>query len=140
MPGPLSAEFVMRISALVSLTLVLSPCLADDAVSKPVTPAEAAKLIDKKVTVEMAVKSTGKSRGVFFLNSEEDYRSESNFTAFINATGAKRFHEAKIDDPAAHFKGKTVRVTGTVTLYRDKPEIVVEDPKQVEIVEKPERP
>jgi DNA/RNA endonuclease YhcR with UshA esterase domain len=120
--------------------LVLSPCLPDDTASKPVTPAEAAKLIGKKVTVEMAVKSTGKSRGVFFLNSEEDYRSAGNFTAFINATAAKRFREAKIDDPAAHFKGKTVRVTGTVKLYRDKPEIVVEDPKQVEIVEKPKQP
>jgi hypothetical protein len=93
--------------ALITLVFVLSPCLGDDAASKPITPAEAAKLIDKKVTVEMAVKSTGKSRGVFFLNSEEDYRSASNFTVFSNATGAKKYREAKIDDPAVHLKGKT---------------------------------
>jgi DNA/RNA endonuclease YhcR with UshA esterase domain len=130
----------MRLSALVSLALVLSPCLADDAVLKPVTPPEAAKLVDKKVTVEMAVKSTGKGRGVFFLNSEVDHRSAVNFTAFINEAGAEKFREAKVDDPAAHFKGKTVRVTGTVKLYRDKPEIVVEDPKQVEVVEKSKQP
>jgi hypothetical protein len=69
------------------------------------------QLIDKKVTVEMVVKSTGKSRGVFFLNSEKDYRSESNFTAFINATGAKRFHEAKIDDPASSQSGSSAGVS-----------------------------
>jgi hypothetical protein len=129
-PEPIHAESVMRFSALVSLVLVLPTCHADDAVLKPVTPAEAAKLIDKKVTVEMAVKSTGKGRGVFFLNSEEDHRSAGNFTAFINEAGAEKFREAKVDDPAAHFKGKTVRVTGTVKLYRDKPEIVVEDPSR----------
>jgi DNA/RNA endonuclease YhcR with UshA esterase domain len=127
----------MPLSALAALVLFLPPCLADAAGSKPVTPAEAAKLVDKKVTVEMEVKSTGKSRGVFFLNSEDDYRSGKNFAAFINKEGTQKFKDAGIDDPAAHFKGKTIRVTGTVKLYREKPEIVIEDPKQVEVVEKP---
>jgi DNA/RNA endonuclease YhcR with UshA esterase domain len=108
----------------------------DDKDTKPVTPAEAAKLVDKKVTVEMEVKSTGKASGVYFLDSEEDFKSETNFTKFISKEGAMKFKEAKVDDPAAQFKGKTVRVTGTVKLYRDKPEIAVDDTKQIEIVEK----
>jgi DNA/RNA endonuclease YhcR with UshA esterase domain len=90
--------------------------------------------------VEMEVKSAGKSEGVFFLNSEADFRSEKNFTALIKKDAAKKFKEAKIDDPAAHFKGKTIRVSGTVKLYRDNPEIVVEDPKQVAVVEKRNEP
>jgi DNA/RNA endonuclease YhcR with UshA esterase domain len=126
----------MRCCALGVLILFLAPALADDKEVKTVTPAEAAKLVGQKVTVEMEVTSTGKSQGVFFLNSEEDHRSEKNFTAFINKDGAKKFGEAKIDDPAAHFKGKTVRVTGTVKLYREKPEIVVEDPEQIKVVDR----
>jgi DNA/RNA endonuclease YhcR with UshA esterase domain len=130
----------MRCAALLTLVFFLVPALADDKAAKPVTPAEAAKMVDKKVTVEMEVKSAGKGRGVFFLNSEEDYRSDENFTGFINQDGAKKFQEAKIDDPAAHYKGKTVRITGTVKLYRDKPEIVIDDPKQVEVVKKDKEP
>jgi DNA/RNA endonuclease YhcR with UshA esterase domain len=130
----------MRCHALVALILFLAPAPAEDKAPKPITPAEAAKLVGKEVTVEMEVKSAGKGQGVFFLNSEEDFRSEKNFTGFINKEGAKKFQEAKIDDPAAHFKGQTVRITGTVKLYRDKPEIVIEDPKQVEVVKKDKGP
>jgi DNA/RNA endonuclease YhcR with UshA esterase domain len=40
-----------------------------------------------------------------------------------------------IADPAEHFKGKKVRATGTVKLHKERPEIAVEDPKQIELVE-----
>src|SRR5207253_3150490 len=36
-----------------------------------------------------------------------------------------KFKEAKIEDPATCFKGKTVRVTGEVVLYQGKPQIAV---------------
>jgi DNA/RNA endonuclease YhcR with UshA esterase domain len=127
----------MRLLVTVLAVVILAPvAAADDKDDKPITPAEAAKMADKKVTVEMEVKSVGKSKDVFFLNSEEDFKSAKNFTAFINADGVKKFKEAKIDDIQEHFKGKTVRVTGTVKLYNEKPEIVVDDPKQIVIVEK----
>ena len=32
-------------------------------------------------------------------------------------------------------KGKTVKVTGTVSLYQERPQIVISDPKQIEVVE-----
>jgi micrococcal nuclease len=127
----------MRLSALlVALVIVAPAAAADDKEVKPVTPADAAKMVDKKATVEMEVKSVGKGNGVFFLNSEEDYKSDKNFTIFISRDGAKKFKEAKVDDPTAQYKGKTVRVSGTVVLYKEKPEIVVDDPKQIEAVEK----
>jgi DNA/RNA endonuclease YhcR with UshA esterase domain len=127
----------MRIGAILfGLVLVVPVLAADEKDNKPVTPAEAAKMVDKKVTVEMEIKSVGKGRDVYFLNSEEDYKSDKNFTLFINEDGVKKFKEAKIEDFTAQYKGKTVRVTGTVKLYREKPEIVVEDPKQIEMVEK----
>ena len=39
----------------------------------------------------------------------------------------------KIDDPALHFKGKTIRVTGVVTLKDNRPRIEVDDPGQIEV-------
>ena len=42
----------------------------------------------------------------------------------------------KIDEPMTHYRGKTVRVTGTVSLFNDRPQIVVEDAGQITVVEK----
>jgi hypothetical protein len=39
-----------------------------------------------------------------------------------------------IDDPAGHFKGKTIRVQGVVTVKDDRPRIEVDDPQQIETV------
>jgi hypothetical protein len=63
--------------------------------------------------------------------SESDFRKEGNFTLFIGNAAAAKFKNVGIDDPAEHFKGKKVRATGTVKLYRNRPEIVIEDPNQV---------
>ena len=71
-----------------------------------------------------------------FLDSETDYKDEKNMAVVINEEGAARFKKAGIEEPAGHFKGKTIRVTGTVTLFNDRPRIVVSDPAQVTIVEK----
>lgn len=109
-------------------------CLSD---SPAMSPAEAAKRVGEKVTVEMEVKSVGRGKsGVFFLNSESNYRSADNFVLFIGKTGATRFRKAGIPDPAAHFYGKRVRATGTVEQYKDRPEIAIEDPKQIEMAKK----
>jgi DNA/RNA endonuclease YhcR with UshA esterase domain len=126
----------MRICAAI-LALAFLPALAtadDDA--KPLTPEAAAKKVNEKCTVEMEVRSTGKGEGVFFLNSKEDFKAPDNFTIFINKEGVGRLKEAKIEDPASHYKNKKIRVSGTVKLYRDKPEIVVEKAEQIQVVER----
>jgi DNA/RNA endonuclease YhcR with UshA esterase domain len=107
--------------------------LAQDAA--PLTPADAAKKVDQKVTVEFEVKSTGGKTAVY-LNSEADFKSDKNFTVFLPAKAVEKFKAAKVDDPAVHFKGKTVRVTGTVTLFKEKPQIKVDGPDQIKLVEK----
>jgi DNA/RNA endonuclease YhcR with UshA esterase domain len=101
----------------------------------PLTPADAAKKVDQKVTVEFQVKSTGGKTAVY-LNSEEDFKSDKNFTVFLPTKAVEKFKAKKVDDPAAHFKGNTVRVTGTVTLFKEKPQIKVEGPDQITVVEK----
>jgi hypothetical protein len=56
----------------------------------------------------------------------------------ITDVGKGRFGEAKLDDPAGHFKGKTIRVTGKVIVKGSQPQIEVDDPQQVEVVCTPE--
>ena len=70
-----------------------------------------------------------------FSNSESNYKDANNFTLFINAEGLKKFKDANIADPAAHFNGKTVQVSGKVVLHRNRPEIVITGPEQIKIVE-----
>jgi hypothetical protein len=43
--------------------------------------------------------------------------------------------QTKIADPAAHFKGKFIRVTGMVVMKDNQPQIEVDDPIQIEIVD-----
>jgi DNA/RNA endonuclease YhcR with UshA esterase domain len=132
--------FEMRICG-IAVALVLPALALGEAEDrkpdvKPLTPEAAAKKIDETCTVQMNVKSTGKGKGVFFLNSKEDYKDTDNFTVFISKTGVEKLKETKIDDPAAHFKDKTILVTGRVKLYRDKPEIVVEKADQIQVLQK----
>jgi hypothetical protein len=96
--------------------ITLAVVNADDAKNdaKPLTPEMAAKKIGEKCTVQMEVKSTGKGKGVVFLNSKADYKAADNFTASIDKVGVEKLKEAKIDDPAAYYKGKTVLATGMV--------------------------
>ena len=115
--------------------LWLSIALAEDQ-SKPISPAEAAKKVNEEVTVRMQVKSAALRGGVCFLNSEEDFRNANNFTIFMDKKSLAKFKEAKIDDPAAQFKAKTVQVKGKVTLYRDRPEIKLSGPDAIKVVEK----
>jgi hypothetical protein len=133
-------EILMRYTVLMlALVLTCSLLLADDKSQKPITPAEAAKMVDQQCTVEMKVQSTGKSRTLVFLNSEENYRDDKNFTVVIFEKGLEGLKKQKIDDPATHYKGKTVRVTGTVTLYNQKPQIKVEDAEQIQVVDTKEK-
>ena len=134
----------MRLILLVLLSVVPAFALAQEASSKPLTPAEAAKKVEMKVTVEMEVKSTG-GRNNAYLNSHADFRDAANFTIFIPQGALPKFAAAKIDKPAEYYKGKTIQVTGTVTLYdtpssavkhETKPQIRVQDPAQIKVVEK----
>jgi DNA/RNA endonuclease YhcR with UshA esterase domain len=127
----------MRLCGIV-LALVFISTLAtgDEQHAKPVTPEAAAKKVSEKCTVEMEVKSTGKGNGVFFLNSKQDFRDATNFTVFINKASVEKLKEAKIEDPATYFKNQRIKVTGTVQLYRDKPEIIVEKAEQIQVIEK----
>lgn len=107
---------------------------------KLLSPEEAIKQVDRKVTVEMevkAVKNRVEKRGEIYLDSETDFRDAKNLGVVVTRIGLVRFKKEGIDDPAVHFKGKTIRVKGTVILKEDRPRIEIDDPNQIQIVKKP---
>ena len=104
---------------------------------KPMSPVDAIKKVNEKVTVEMTVKASKnrlEKRGEIYLDSEDDFHDPKNLGIVISKTGAAAFAKAFVEEPAGHFKGKTIRVTGTVIIKEKRPRIEVEDPKQIEIV------
>jgi alkaline phosphatase D len=96
-----------------------------------ITPADAAKKIGEKVTVQFEAASTGQTKDGkrIFINSDKDRSFTIVLTGKILSEG--KFKDKKPDD----YKGKTVRVKGSVSEFNKKPQIVVEDEENLEIVE-----
>jgi endonuclease/exonuclease/phosphatase family metal-dependent hydrolase len=102
-----------------------------------VKPADAAKHLNGLCTIELEVRAANVQSGaqpIGFLNSEADFRSPDNFTIVVFSDALEKFRAAGVADFAAHFQGKKIRVTGQVTERRERLQIVVADPKQIEIV------
>ena len=104
---------------------------------KPLGPALARKKVGQKVTVEMTVRAAKdrlQKRGEIYLDSETNFRDEKNFAVVITKAGAANLKQAGINDPAAHFKDKIIRATGTMKLVQDIPRIEIDDITQIKIV------
>lgn len=110
-----------------------SPILAET--PKPSLPdgvipwSEAANHYGRKVVIEGEVSATYRSEGVCFLNFNPDYNKD--FFAVIPSSAFLQFPP----DPETFYKGKRVRITGTVKEYRGRPQILMDSPKQIEIIE-----
>src|SRR3954452_7396046 len=101
----------------------------------PLSPQEAAGRVNEQVTVEMlvrAAKNCGHCSQIF-LDSEEDHHDPRNMAVAVTGTGKGKFKEEKVADPAGRFKGRVIRVTGVVTLKDNRPQIEVDDPRQIEV-------
>jgi DNA/RNA endonuclease YhcR with UshA esterase domain len=121
--------------AMFAIMIGLSSVWAAEA-PKALTPAEAVMKVNEEVTLQMEVKSASKRETSCFLNSEADFKDAKNFTLFIDKDALAKFKDAKIDDPATHFKGKLIEVKGKVTLFKDKAQIKISGPDAIKIVEK----
>ncbi|MBL9123324.1 MAG: hypothetical protein JNG90_06795 [Planctomycetaceae bacterium] len=110
----------------------------DDPPPKKIAPHEAAAHVGAKCVVEMEVRSSRRGENpIVFLNSEEDFRVDRNFTVVIFEAGLERFRDQGVTDPAAHFAGKRIRVTGTIEEFKGRPQIRADQPRQIEIVNPP---
>jgi hypothetical protein len=100
------------------------------------SPVEAIKRVNESVTVEMLVQRTKCCTGSrqVFLDSEPNHRDPMNLGVVVTEAGRAKFSEAGIDDPTAHFKGKTIRVRGVVIRMEKGPYIEVSEPGQIEVV------
>jgi uncharacterized protein (TIGR03067 family) len=103
--------------------------------TEPIGPGEAAKRIGQEVRLRMKVKSAAMRGQMCFLNSEQNFRDEANFTVFVGPEALAKFKELKIEDPAAHFEGKTVLVVGKVSLFRDRPQLSLDAPEKISVID-----
>jgi DNA/RNA endonuclease YhcR with UshA esterase domain len=89
------------------------------------TATEAAKHVGETATVTDRVDGVHQSgKGNIFLNMGGKYPNQA-FTAFIPASSAAQFSQPQ------QYEGRTVAVSGKITLYRGKPEIIVTSPSQI---------
>ncbi|MFO0846981.1 MAG: hypothetical protein U0871_00270 [Gemmataceae bacterium] len=97
------------------------------------TAAEALGKVGQTVTVQFPVRAGRTFPGKrILLNSERDFRSKDNFTVVLQGGAlAGPFANASFEET---FQNKTIRATGKVVLYKDAPQIQLEDPKGIEIV------
>ncbi|MBL7222828.1 MAG: hypothetical protein ISS72_03150 [Candidatus Brocadiae bacterium] len=90
---------------------------------------DAAKHVGEYSTVEGTIVGSYNSGKACFLNFASDWRH--TFTAVIFARRFAAFPER----PEEHYRGRRVRVTGLVVEYRGKPEIVLDSPDQIEVLD-----
>jgi hypothetical protein len=102
--------------------------LAASAIAQSVaicTATESAKHVGEIATVTDRVDGVHQSsKGNIFLNMGGKYPNEA-FTAWIPAASAGQFSNPQ------QYEGKTVAVSGKITLYHGKPEIVVTNVSQI---------
>lgn len=107
------------------IVLLCSPIAAQ----KKLSAAEAKDHVGETATVCGTVASTryaASTRGQpTFLNVDKSYPNQI-FTIVI--WGSNR---GKFGSPEIEFRGKHICVTGEITDYRGKPEIIADDPKQI---------
>ncbi|MDK2892957.1 thermonuclease family protein [Methanohalophilus sp.] len=92
---------------------------------------DAGRYVGETKIVEGFVVSTSKveDKGIIFLNFHDPY--EGYFSVVIWSDDWDKFP----DSPDSMYYGKKVRVTGLIQEYSGSPEIIVNEPSQIEIVE-----
>jgi DNA/RNA endonuclease YhcR with UshA esterase domain len=102
------------------LTLAATPALA-----QTVAPNDAKAHVGQTVTIQGAVSDVYTARsGTTFVNLGGRY-PDSAFTAVIFAGDSEKF-------PTVHaLNGKTVDITGPISLYKGKPEIILKSADQL---------
>ena len=86
----------------------------------------------------MRVAATGVSKAseLIFLNSEEAWTSEENFTIVLDRKAQETLKQQGVDDVRRHFEGQSIRIAGTLSLYRDRPQIIVSDAGKIQLTKR----
>ena len=83
----------------------------------------------------MRVVATGASKNseLVFLNSAEDRTSAENFTVVLDRKAQQGLKDKGIADVRRQFEARPIRVVGTLSLFREQPQIIVADARKIEI-------
>lgn len=104
------------------LAIFAAPASAE---TQTITPADAKAYVGQTVTVEGAVGNVATANsGTVFIDLGGRY-PDNGFAAVIFAADRGKFPDVKT------FVGKTVDITGAVSLYRGKPEIILKSADQM---------
>lgn len=128
---------VTSVMSLIAWTLFVCDIAAPG--ESPITPTQALQSIGKPhVVVEMTVQKSKdrlEKRGLIYLDSEVDFANANNLGVAISAGTAAKMCESGIADPAAHFLGKRIRVSGCVMRFEERVYLPVLEPSQIVVVE-----
>lgn len=95
---------------------------------------DARKYVDKVATVEGEVKGAHfaekQRRQPTFINVGDTFPAPERFTVVIWGDDRANFPEP----PEKLYAGKTIRVTGTISIFQEVPQISVKTPDEIEIV------
>jgi micrococcal nuclease len=90
---------------------------------------DAGKYYGQDKSVEGIIVATHRTAKFCFLDFSSNW--EKDFTSVIFDSDFNSFPP----NPEVFYKGKKVRVTGTIKEYKGKPEIILKDKSQIKIVE-----
>jgi DNA/RNA endonuclease YhcR with UshA esterase domain len=110
------------LSLVLGLAALAAPALAE---TQTITAADAKAHVGQTVTVEGTVGNISDGRtGTIFIDVGGRY-PDNSFAAVIFAADRSKFPDLKA------FDGKIVDITGAVSLYRGKPEIILKSADQM---------
>jgi cardiolipin synthase A/B len=89
---------------------------------------DARQFQDRIVAVQMTVTQIHNSGRVIWLMPDAD--QGTNFKVVIFSIDYGKWPQS----PDAYYQGKTIRARGLIEIYQDWPEMIVNDPRQIEIV------
>jgi len=107
----------------------VSPAIPAKGSTTAISWQDATKHDGEYCTIEGTIVATHNSGKACFLNFHPNWKKY--FTAVIFANRYSSFPAS----PEDYYRGKKVRVTGYIKEYKGKPEIILESPDQVEILD-----
>ncbi|MHC9236626.1 nucleotide-binding protein [Pseudooceanicola sp. 502str34] len=116
----------MRYIAQLLIAVALALSLAVSAQAETIPPKEAAYYVGQAVTVEGVVAQVSSSRGTTFINFGGRYPNHV-FYAVVFKGDAGRFAGLQ------GLEGRVVEISGTIELYKGKPQIILKSPGQISV-------
>jgi len=100
--------------------------------SHPISPDKGAEYIGGIKVVEGKIRNIYKGEKVIRLNFGSGYKSDFHITIFRNMVNRFESHGTS---PVSYYKEKKVRAWGLIKDFEGCPEIVIDDPSQMDILE-----